>query len=280
MALNLFSQGIDPELDFTDINKIREIYTKTTRMEVPPRHPYAGELVYTAFSGSHQDAINKGMKCYAKSKDKIWNVPYLPIDPKDVGRTYESIIRINSQSGKGGVAYIMENDFGILIPKWMQPDFGKLIQNVTDKTAKELSSLEINDVFKQSYLDTSGWAYKLKKCHIDADSIEVDVKQSKEDKAKQVKTNCIIDFKGKEISFNEYGNGPVDAFVKGLIRATGTRFVLENYSEHAVAKGADSKAIAYISIKTSAGKNIFGAGIDENITVASMKAVLSAFNRI
>ncbi|MGB8247710.1 MAG: 2-isopropylmalate synthase, partial [Chlorobium sp.] len=168
MALNLFSQGVDPELDFSDLPRIREVYRKCTRMDVHARHPYAGELVYTAFSGSHQDAISKGMKAHQGSQDGIWDVPYLPIDPQDVGCNYEAIVRINSQSGKGGVAYVLELDYGIQIPKWMQPDFAEAVQAVADRTGEELSPERIHELFHEEYVKLKE-PFVLKKCHISWD---------------------------------------------------------------------------------------------------------------
>jgi 2-isopropylmalate synthase len=274
MALNLFSRGVDPELDLTDINHVCDTYTRCTRMPVHPRHPYAGELVYTAFSGSHQDAINKGMKAYAKSSTGIWNVPYLPIDPRDVGRTYESIIRINSQSGKGGVAYIMETEFGIQIPKWMQSDLARIIQEVTDRTGKELLPEEIRGYFMKDYIERNT-PYLLEKCHIDIDDYE-----EQSSSPNQAHVNAAVKISGRNVAFEADGNGPVDAFVKGLQKSAGISFALDKYAEHALTEGSDSKAIAYIAIKDQNGSEYFGAGIDANISIASIKAVISALNRI
>ncbi len=271
MALNLFSQGVDPKLDFSDINRVRDLYEKCTRMNVHARHPYIGEFVYTAFSGSHQDAINKGMKAQEVQESEIWEVPYLPIDPQDVGRTYEKIIRINSQSGKGGIAYIMEQEFGFKLPKAMHPEFGRVIQRVTDKTGDELSPQEVWETFEQEYLNRH-YPYQLRKCHIHMNA------NGHGKSGTQIKVVVGID--GREIAFEGSGNGPIDAFVKGLNQHTEFEFVLQNYAEHAIDQGSASKAAAYISIKKKTGRSAFGVGIDSNISVASMKAVLNALNRL
>ncbi len=264
MAMNLFSRGIDPCLDFTDIDAVRNTYTGCTRMPIHPRHPYAGDLVYTAFSGSHQDAISKGMKAYAKKKDKAWDVPYLPIDPADVGRTYEAIIRINSQSGKGGVAYIMETEYGIQIPKWMQPEFGRVIQKITDGTGRELKNTEIRDCFEKTYLGTGG-AYRLEKCHCDMNG--------------GARVAAEVVGPDGAMTFEAEGNGPLDAFVKGFRKAAGLTFTLDHYAEHALSEGSDARAIAFAGIRDQKGVAWCGSGTDANIGTASIKAVLSAVNR-
>jgi len=263
MALNLFSRGVNPELDFSDINRVAEIYRHCTRMEIHPRHPYAGELVYTAFSGSHQDAINKGMKDYAASPGQKWEIPYLPIDPQDVGRTYEAIIRINSQSGKGGVAYIMEKEFGLQVPKWMQPDFARIVQSMADRTGRELLPDEILACFQKEYLELSH-PYALKECHIKVNA--------------QSQVEAIVATEHGDLAFQAQGNGPVDAFVKGLAAATRTGFSLNMYAEHALTSGSDARAAAFVSIVDRDGEH-FGAGIDSNIGTAAIKAVVSALNR-
>lgn len=272
MALNLFSQGVDPKLDFSDINRVRDIYEECTRMDVHSRHPYVGEFVYTAFSGSHQDAINKGMTAHEARQSQYWEVPYLPIDPQDVGRTYEKIIRINSQSGKGGVAFVMEREFGFKLPKSMHPEFGRVIQKVTDKTGDELSPQEIWEVFEQEYLKRQ-YPYQLRKCHIEMDT-------NGGQGASGTLVKAIVGMNGNEISFEGKGNGPIDAFVKGLNQHTDLDFVLQSYAEHAIEHGSDSRAAAYINIEKKTGQSAFGVGIDSNISIASMKAVLSALNRM
>ena len=271
MALNLFSQGVDPKLDFTNINRVRDIYMETTHMDIHVRHPYVGEFVYTAFSGSHQDAINKGMKAHEVQQDEHWEVPYLPIDPQDVGRTYESIIRINSQSGKGGVAYIMEREFGYKLPKSMHPEFGKIIQKVTDNTGDELPPHEIWKTFEQEYLSRS-YPYHLKECHIAVDSDA--------DTSSDTLVKATVGVNGDVISFEGRGNGPIDAFVKGFNKKSKFEFTLQSYTEHDIDHRSDSRAAAYISIKKSSGRVAFGVGVDANISLASIKAILSAMNRL
>jgi len=271
MALNLFAQGVNPELDFTDINRVRDIYQKCTHMDVHARHPYVGEFVYTAFSGSHQDAINKGMKAQEIRGDVRWEVPYLPIDPQDVGRTYQSIIRINSQSGKGGVAYIMEREYGFKMPKAMHPIFGRMIQNVTEQTGDELPPHEIYKVFEQEYLSKTS-PYYLRECHIEVDSGS--------DKASDTVVKASVGVHGDLLKFEGKGNGPIDAFMKGLNQHTGLEFTLESYSEHDIDHRSDSRAAAYISLKTTSGRTAFGVGIDANISLASIRAILSALNHL
>jgi len=272
MALNLLTQGVDPRLDFSDINRVRKIYEACTRLPVHERHPYAGEFVYTAFSGSHQDAINKGMKAQeTRSVGAIWEVPYLLIDPQDVGRTYEKIIRINSQSGKGGVAYIMEREFGYKLPKVMHPEFGAIIQRVTDETGQEMTPPDILRVFEREYLQRTT-PYRLRECHIQMDTDE--------QASSETVVKVSLKMNGQEITFDGKGNGPIDAFVKGLTQHSELRFSLESYNEHDIDHGSDSRAVAYIGIKTTAGRIAFGVGIDPNISVASFKAILSALNRL
>jgi len=274
MALNLFSQGVDPNLDLSDINRIREVYEDCSRMRVPERHPYVGELVYTAFSGSHQDAINKGMKAQKAGKKMMWAVPYLPIDPKDVGRTYEKIVRINSQSGKGGVAFIMEQAFGFRLPKAMHPEFGQIIQAITDRTGKELTPKELLSAFEKEYLMRS-YPYQLRECHIRSDENE------KEATGEHITVvNAVVSIDGTEIKFENFGNGPIDAFVKGFKQEAQVDFTLDTYDEHAIGVGSDSRAVAYVSIEGESGRRCFGAGVDANISIASIKAVLNALNRL
>ncbi|MEC9486985.1 MAG: 2-isopropylmalate synthase [Prosthecochloris sp.] len=274
MALNMYTQGVDPELDFSHLSHTIDVYRDCTRMPVHPRHPYAGELVYTAFSGSHQDAINKGMKALADHDDGVWNVPYLPIDPKDVGFSYKAIVRINSQSGKGGVAYVMESAFGYQIPRWMQPDVGKVVQNVVDEEGRELSPDEVRDLFVREYVRLQE-PYALKKCHITWEDEDPD---RNDEEATTITT--AVQKGSHEFGFTARGNGPVDAFVKGFIRDSGLEFTVSDYAEHAIGHSADTLAVAYVKITASAGTVSFGAGIDSNISLASIKAVLSAVNRL
>jgi 2-isopropylmalate synthase len=268
VALNIFSQGIDPRLDFSDINRIANIYERTTKIPVHVRHPYAGELVYTAFSGSHQDAINKGMKALGGKTD-TWEVPYLPIDPADVGRTYESIIRINSQSGKGGVAYLMEKEFGLRLPKEMHPEFARIIQSISDKTGAEVTSGMVWDAFDAEYL-RNDMPYSLAHCKIG--------QNGGEDNACSVEISASLKADGKVVDIYGKGNGPIDAFSNALKTKFDLEFKLSAYYEHAIDKGSDSRAAAYINIER-AGKNFWGCGIDTSIDRASFKAILSALNR-
>jgi len=274
MALNLFTQGVDPELDFSDMAHVAEVYTDVTRMPVHPRHPYAGELVFTAFSGSHQDAINKGMKAIEARAGSEWSVPYLPIDPKDVGCSYKAIVRINSQSGKGGIAYIMDKEFGYQVPRWMQPDLGKAVQDVVDRTGRELSPDEIHAVFERSYLKLAS-PYALKKCQI---RWEDEDPERNDEEATVISAMVEGPEGGRE--FTARGNGPVDAFVKGLREHAGLEFSVSEYAEHAIGHSADTLAIAYVRIDTPDGRSACGSGIDSNISYASIKAVLSAANRL
>ncbi len=274
MALNLCSQGVDPELDFSDLPHIREVYCKSTRMNIHPRQPYSGELVYTAFSGSHQDAISKGMKAMKVAGNTCWDVPYLPIDPRDVGCSYKAIVRINSQSGKGGVAYIMENDFGYEIPRWMQPSFGTVIQSQVDQNGREFLPKEIHELFHDEYIRLHE-PYSMKKCTINWED-----REPERDDEVSTTIHCVLDRHGHEISFSAKGNGPVDAFVRGVRQHTGLDFSVDEYAEHAIGHSADSRAIAYIRIRGTGGRDSIGAGIDSNISLASIKAVLSAVNRI
>jgi 2-isopropylmalate synthase len=274
MALNLFTQGVDPELDFSDLPRIREVYRRCTRMDIHPRHPYSGELVYTAFSGSHQDAISKGMKAQPASQGGLWAVPYLPIDPQDVGCNYEAIVRINSQSGKGGVAYVLEKDYGIQIPKWMQPDFAEAVQGVADTTGNELSPDQIYELFHKEYVKLME-PYAIKKCKIRWD--DKDIERNDEE---ATAISCLLESKEREFSFEAQGNGPLDAFVKGFVKESGLDFSIDEFSEHAIGRSAKALAAAYIKISCADGRISFGAGIDTNSSLASIKATVSALNRL
>ncbi len=272
LALNMFTQGVDPNLDLSRINRVINIYERCTKMKVHPRHPYAGELVYTAFSGSHQDAINKGMSAVELTESGLWNVPYLPIDPQDVGRTYESIIRINSQSGKGGVAYIMDHEFGFKLPKEMQPGFGRVIQEVTDAHGDELSPEMIFHTFEREYLlNPNGYhlqSFNVLKRHFDRD-----------EEASLAEIEAVVVVRGEERSVHAVGNGPLDAFCTALREGLGLRFVLHAYHEHALTRGSGAKAVSYIEILDADEESWWGAGVDTDIIVASIKSLLSALNR-
>jgi 2-isopropylmalate synthase len=272
LALNMFSQGVDPHLDLSDINRLVDIYERVTKIPVHIRHPYAGELVYTAFSGSHQDAIKKGMEMSEKSGSGLWEVPYLTIDPSDVGRTYESIIRINSQSGKGGVAYIMDKEFGFRMPKPMHPEFGAMVQAVTDQAGRELARSEIEATFRKEYL-TIKKPYELKSFNVTKRHFDDDETPS----TASIEATVLVNGEAKEISAQ--GNGPLDAFCSALKGVVPYEFALCNYDEHALNSGSSAKAVAYIEIEYQDEKKFWGAGIDTDIIIASIKAVLSSLNR-
>lgn len=272
LALNMWTQGIDPELDFHNINAIKEVYERCTKMQVPPRQPYAGELVFTAFSGSHQDAINKGKIYMEESGTPYWEIPYLPIDPADVGREYEPIIRINSQSGKGGTAFILANNYGIKMPKSMHPEFSAVVQKACDEKGKELKAEEVFDLFQQEYRNVCG-PYRLVNYKISEEKNEQDdlthVHFSGELKYKD---NAPVQIEGN-------GNGPVAAFCDAMNQTEVASYQFVDYSEHAISVGSDSKAISYIHLKNPQGKDIFGIGVSHNIGYASMKGIICAINR-
>ena len=272
LALNMWTQGIDPELDFHNINEIKEVYERCTKMQVPPRQPYAGELVFTAFSGSHQDAINKGKIYMEESGTPYWEIPYLPIDPADVGREYEPIIRINSQSGKGGTAFILANNYGIKMPKSMHPEFSAVVQKACDEKGKELKAEEVFDLFQQEYRNVCG-PYRLVNYKISEEKNEQDdlthVHFSGELKYKD---NAPVQIEGN-------GNGPVAAFCDAMNQTEVASYQFVDYSEHAISVGSDSKAISYIHLKNPEGKDIFGIGVSHNIGYASMKGIICAINR-
>ncbi len=287
VALNYYMHGIAPGLDFSDLNALREIYERCTGMEVPPRQPYAGELVFTAFSGSHQDAIKKGLsewesmtaicrnepaqairKGLAEQKTadgtQYWDVPYLTIDPRDIGREYREVIRVNSQSGKGGVAYLLESEFGIELPKDMQREFGPIANDEVDRLGREVRGSELKEMFWREYVDRSDpWEL----IHFHADGVDGVF-------------NCRASARrtGEDIKLTGKGNGPIAAFVDALTTAGVPAFEVAYYKEHALSAGSAANAIAYIAIKRN-GSTTWGAGVDSNIELASIKAVLSAVNR-
>ncbi len=268
VALNLYMHGIDPKLDFSDIGKIREVYERCTGLTVPPRQPYAGELVFTAFSGSHQDAIKKGLAEWEGKKRDHWDVPYLTIDPADIGREYREVIRVNSQSGKGGVAYLLESEFGIVLPKDMQREFGPIANDAVDKLGREVSGAELKEMFWQEYVERDApWRLG-----------------TFEATSKNGIVNCNASlFYGSEQtqrSLTGNGNGPLAALVHGFTTIGVPNFEISNYSEHALSSGEGAAAISYIQIKTADGKSRWGAGVDTNIELASVRAVLSALNRL
>jgi len=263
VALNLYTHGIDPQLNFGDLVGIQEVYERTTRLEVPVRHPYAGELVFTAFSGSHQDAINKSWP--HQKPGKPWDTLYIPIDPADIGRTYKAIIRINSQSGKGGVAYVLEQEFGFQLPKLMHKEIGRVINELADQRGTELTSEQIREAFAAEYLDrTTPLALGHFKS-LDRDGV--------------VSCTAAVTVDGKTRELTGSGNGPIDAFVKALGAAGLATFDIASYAEHSLGQGAQARAVSYIQIKHPKGTTFFGAGIDTNIELASIKAIVSAVNR-
>jgi 2-isopropylmalate synthase len=263
VALNLYTHGIHPGLDFSDINGIREVYERCTRLEVPARQPYAGELTFTAFSGSHQDAIKKSWA--VQKPNEPWDVLYIPVDPADIGRSYKAIIRINSQSGKGGVAYVLENEFGFALPKLMHKEIGKIINDYADAKGTELTPQEIHDVFHREYLSRTAPVALQHFKTTERDSV--------------VTCDAEISLDQKVHVLTASGNGPIDAFVRALGTTSLPKFEVLSYSEHSLGKGAEARAVSYIQIKTDRGQTLYGAGTDTNIELASIKAIVSALNR-
>ena len=269
IAMNLYSQGVDPKLDFSHMNHIREVYEECTQLKVHQRHPYAGELVFTAFSGSHQDAINKGVNYMAEHESPYWEVPYLPIDPADLGRQYEPIIRINSQSGKGGAAFVMHQTFGYVLPKAMHPEFGALVKKACDDCGREISPGEVFDIFKKEYLEVTEPYHLLTYKIFEEDGGDGRVVVDFEGTIRY--DHCTQPVSGK-------GNGPIDAFFNALHTIGLTEYEFVSYSEHAVSGGADSKAVSYIQLRHNGGI-VFGVGMDSNISIASIKGIICAINR-
>ena len=268
LAMNLFTQGIDPELDLSDIDRLKGVAEYCNQLPVHPRHPWAGELVYTAFSGSHQDAIKKGMTALERSNSKLWEVPYLPVDPQDVGRDYEAIIRVNSQSGKGGVAYLLKADHGIDLPRSLQVEFSRIVQDVTDQSGREISSDDIWNLFESEYLPEAG-PYEFVE-HWSVPDTHASERR---------KVTATIRRHGEEITIVGRGNGPIAAFVNALESECGVRISVKDYHEHALGRGADATAMAYVEIANEAGETLFGVGRHPNITNASLRAILCAVNR-
>ncbi len=269
MALNMFTQGVDPELDCSNIERMKEVFEYSNQMAIGERHPYVGELVYTAFSGSHQDAINKGMKASKVANDPVWEVPYLPIDPQDVGRTYEAIIRINSQSGKGGIAYIMQQDYGLNLPRNLQVEYREEIQRITDEEGKELPSRRIYEHFIERYVTQPDARIRFVDHHTFADP---------EHKGQRIVAAEITD-NGEVKRIEGRGNGPIDGFINALSIYVGIPMSVEDYSEHSLQHGSNASAISYVEISYPDGK-LFGAGINTNIVAASLEAIVSAANRV
>ena len=270
IAYNMFSQGIDPELEIGDIKKIAEVYERCTKMHIDPRHPYAGKLVFTAFSGSHQDAINKGMHALMERKSEIWQVPYLPIDPSDIGREYEPVVRINSQSGKGGVAFVMDSFFGFKLPRGMHKEFADVIQKIAEKQG-EVAPEQIMEEFRIEYLDRKE-PFHFRKCKItDFESGD------------QFTTVAVVTYSnhGETKQFEGVGNGPIDAVKRGLEEELGISIKVLDYSEHALTSGSGAQAASYIHLMDQkTGKVTYGVGISSNITRASLRGIFSAVNRL
>ncbi|ENX71001.1 2-isopropylmalate synthase [Brucella canis F7/05A] len=269
LALNMYTQGIDPGLDCTDINRMKEVYEYSNQLKIAERHPYVGELVYTAFSGSHQDAINKGMKARRSANSPVWEVPYLPIDPQDVGRSYEAIIRINSQSGKGGIAYILQADYGLNLPRNLQVEFREIIQHITDEEGKELPSKRIYEEFQKLYVTQPDARIKFVDHYTYPDP---------EQKGRRILTAEITD-NGVTKTIEGKGTGPIDGFVDALSKYLGVKMSVVDYSEHSLQQGSDASAISYVEMVYPGGK-LFGVGINDNIVSASLEAVVSAANRV
>ena len=273
VALNMFSQGIDPQLDFSDLDSVSAEFTRLTEMAIHPRNPYAGELVFTAFSGSHQDAISKGMAARKKmSPDSPWDVPYLPIDPHDIGREYEGIIRINSQSGKGGAAYILESNFGIIAPKDMHPVIGRVVKTAADKLQRELTPQEVYELFAEKWLQT--------KAPLNVLNVSEHHNEGERgtDTPDQVLGMATIAYKGEEYSIAATGNGPLDAFVSALKQTPVPAFNVTYFNEHSIGEGANTKAMAYVQLTMEDGTQLWGAGTSSNIGRAGIAAVVSALN--
>lgn len=265
VALNMYTQGIDPKLDFSDIDEIINTVTYCNQLPVHPRHPYAGELVFTAFSGSHQDAIKKGFAAQAARNDEFWEVPYLPIDPADLGRSYEAVIRVNSQSGKGGVAWVIEQDKGLKLPKRLQADLSRHVQAMADETSRELNAEDIWNAFHKAYLAKPDDRFTL-----------LDYHESGASGDRLFVGRVAIG--GEERSISGRGNGLISGVIAALGETTGPQLDVVDYSEHAIGHGADAQAAAYVECRTSDGRTVFGVGIDADIATASVRAVLSAAN--
>ncbi|WP_294301379.1 2-isopropylmalate synthase [uncultured Sphingomonas sp.] len=266
VALNMYTQGIDPGLDFSDIDRVIKTVEYCTQLPVHPRHPYGGDLVFTAFSGSHQDAIKKGFAAQDARNDDYWEVPYLPIDPKDVGRDYEAVIRVNSQSGKGGVAWVLEQDKGLKLPKRLQADFSRYVQAMADATSRELGAADIWSCFEATYLAKASDRFAL-----------VDYEESGAVGDRIFVGRVAVD--GEERSISGRGNGLISGVIAALADTTGPVLDVVDYSEHAIGHGADAQAAAYVECRTADGGTVWGVGIDADVATASVRAVLSAANR-
>jgi 2-isopropylmalate synthase len=265
LALNLLSQGVDPEVDLSDIDEVRRTVEYCNQLEVHPRHPYGGDLVYTAFSGSHQDAIKKGLEALEQRDDDLWEVPYLPIDPKDVGRTYEAVIRVNSQSGKGGTAYVMKADHGLDLPRRLQVEFSQVVQRVAETTGGEVTPGRIWQSFSDEYL-------------VPGAPLQLVAQRMTHSSGEAATLEARLRVRGEERTYTGSGNGPIDAFVGILSREVGVDVRVLDYAEHALGSGADARAAAYVEVAV-AGRVLWGVGVDPDIVTASLKAIVSAVNR-
>lgn len=268
LALNLFSQGVQPNLDFSDIYDVMRTVEYCNQLPVHPRHPYTGELVFTAFSGSHQDAIKKGFAAMRASNSLVWEVPYLPIDPADLGRTYEEVIRVNSQSGKGGVAFIMERDHGLELPRRMQIEFSKVVQGISENTGKEVDSTTIREAFDSAFIQANS----------PLEFIKHTSTEDEQDESLRFLT-AVVNFNGEEVEISGQGNGPVDAFVQAVTKQFAVDFRVVDYHQHATGAGADAQSACYFEVQAGKGETRYGAALHSNIVSASLIAVCSAFNR-
>ena len=267
VALNMYTHGLDPKLDFSDIDAVIKTVEYCNALPVHPRHPYAGELVFTAFSGSHQDAIKKGFAAQAQRNDEFWDVPYLPIDPADLGRDYEAVIRVNSQSGKGGVAWVLEQDKGLKLPKRMQADFSRVVQALADTTSRELNAADIWGAFTAHYHLADDRPYEL----VDYDEARGTIGGERVFAGR-------IRLHGEDRSVSGRGNGLISSVIAALRDETGLELEVLDYQEHALGHGADAQAAAYVECRTADGRTVFGVGMDEDVATASVRAVLSAAN--
>ncbi len=270
LALNMLTQGIDPHLDFSNINPIMREAEYCNQLPVHPRHPYAGDLVFTAFSGSHQDAIKKGLAELRNTNNETWEVPYLPIDPKDVGRSYEAVIRINSQSGKGGVAYLLEKDHGLSMPRRLQIEFSQVIQKITDETGKEISPSDIWDNFQRTYLKDTGY-YQFVEHHINS--------SSNKDGSQSDKISIVLNCDSKEITIEGSGNGPIDAMIDAIKKSFNLDIKISDYHQHAISSGSDAQAVAYSELLLE-GESVWGVGMHQNTVIAGLLSVISGLNRL
>jgi 2-isopropylmalate synthase len=268
VALNMYTQGVDPKLDFSDIDQVINTVTYCNQLPVHPRHPYAGELVYTSFSGSHQDAIKKGFAAQQARNDGLWEVPYLPIDPKDLGRDYEAVIRVNSQSGKGGVAWVLEQDKGLKLPKRLQADFSGHVQALADATSRELNADDIWTLFERTYLPSD----RPQRYTLEA------YDETRASNGERIFAGSIADY-GKITSVSGRGNGLISSVLAGIRDGLGVELEVADYVEHAIGMGSNVQAAAYVECRTAEGKTVWGVGVDEDVATASVRAVLSAVNR-